>query len=114
METRPSGAPCDPRPSRSCRGASSREHSPQGPALVAAQDRDLRSRSLSALLCELDPEAAHHGQRQARKLDKLDAPTRYPDALGDELPADVFGPEDGEAALQAATERLNWAAAQLG
>jgi hypothetical protein len=36
-------------------------------------------------------------QRQARVLDKLDAPTRYPDALADDLPADVFGPEDAAA-----------------
>ena len=49
----------------------------------------------------------------ARLLDKLYAPTRYPDALGDELPADVFGPEDAAAALEAATALLNWAGGQL-
>ena len=38
---------------------------------------------------------------------------RHPDALGDELPADVFGPEDGAAALQAAEELLDWASDQL-
>jgi hypothetical protein len=27
-------------------------------------------------------------------LVKLYAPTRYPDALGDDLPSAVFGPED--------------------
>lgn len=55
-------------------------------ALLAADDRDLRSHSLSALL---------------RVLDKLDAPTRDPDALGDDLPAAVFGPEGATAALEA-------------
>jgi HEPN domain-containing protein len=82
-------------------------------ALLAAEDRDLRSHSLTALLRTLDEELAVRWQRQARVLDKLYAPTRYPDALGDELPADVFGPEDGEAALQAAGELLDWAAQQL-
>ncbi|MFM9104910.1 MAG: HEPN domain-containing protein, partial [Cyanobium sp.] len=75
-------------------------------ALLAADDRDLRSHSLTALLRELDQDHAQRWQRQARVLDKLYAPTRYPDALGDELPADVFGPEDGQAALQAAQELL--------
>lgn len=56
---------------------------------------------------------AQRWQRQARLLDKLYAPTRYPDALGDELPADVFGPEDGAAALQAAQDLLGWASDQL-
>jgi HEPN domain-containing protein len=55
-------------------------------ALLAAQDRDLRSHSLSALLPELDPKAAHHRQRQARILDKLDAPTRYPMPWGTSYP----------------------------
>jgi HEPN domain-containing protein len=82
-------------------------------ALLAAEDRDLRSHSLTALLRTLDEELAVRWQRQARVLDKLYAPTRYPDALGDELPADVFGPEDGEAALQAAGELLDWASQQL-
>jgi HEPN domain-containing protein len=82
-------------------------------ALLAAEDRDLRSHSLTALLRTLDEELAVRWQRQARVLDKLYAPTRYPDALGDELPADVFGPEDGAAALQAAGELLDWAAHQL-
>ena len=78
-------------------------------ALLAADDRDLRSHSLKALLQELDQAHAQRWQRQARVLDKLYAPTRYPDALGDELPADVFGPEDGASALQAAEELLDWA-----
>jgi len=82
-------------------------------ALLAAEDRDLRSHSLTALLRMLDEELAVRWQRQARVLDKLYAPTRYPDALGDELPADVFGPEDGAAALQAAGKLLDWAAHQL-
>jgi HEPN domain-containing protein len=82
-------------------------------ALLAAEDRDLRSHSLIALLRMLDEDLAVRWQRQARVLDKLYAPTRYPDALGDELPADVFGPEDGAAALQAAGELLDWAAHQL-
>jgi HEPN domain-containing protein len=82
-------------------------------ALLAAEDRDLRSHSLTALLRMLDEELAVRWQRQARALDKLYAPTRYPDALGDELPADVFGPEDGAAALQAAGELLDWAGQQL-
>ena len=82
-------------------------------ALLAADDRDLRSHSLKALLQELDQGHAQRWQRQARVLDKLYAPTRYPDALGDELPADVFGPEDGASALQAAEELLDWASDQL-
>ena len=82
-------------------------------ALLAADDRDLRSHSLKALLQELDQAHAQRWQRQARVLDKLYAPTRYPDALGDELPADVFGPEDGESALLAAEELLDWASDQL-
>jgi HEPN domain-containing protein len=82
-------------------------------ALLAADDRDLRSHSLKALLQELDQAHAQHWQRQARVLDKLYAPTRYPDALGDELPAEVFGPEDGASALLAAEELLEWASDQL-
>ena len=77
-------------------------------------DRDLRSHLLTGLLRELGDEPAQDWQRQARLLDKLYAPTRYPDALGDELPADVFGPEDAAAALEAATALLNWAGEQLG
>jgi hypothetical protein len=42
-------------------------------------------------------------------LDKLYAPTCYPDALGDDLPAVVFGPEDAERALDAASALLAWA-----
>jgi HEPN domain-containing protein len=82
-------------------------------ALLAADDRDLRSHSLGALLRELGEEPAQRWQRQARVLDKLYAPTRYPDALGDELPADVFGPEDAERALAAATALLAWAKEEL-
>jgi len=78
-------------------------------ALLAAEDRDLRSHSLTALLRELGEDPAQRWQRQARVLDKLYAPTRYPDALGDELPAEVFGPEDAESALEAASALLNWA-----
>jgi HEPN domain-containing protein len=83
-------------------------------AVLAADDRDLRSHSLTALLRELGEQPTERWQRQARVLDKLYAPTRYPDALGDELPADVFGPEDAEVALEAATALLNWARQELG
>ena len=83
-------------------------------ALLAAEDRDLRSHSLTALLRELGEDPAQRWQRPARLLDKLYAPTRYPDALGDELPADVFGPEDAAAALEAASELLAWAQEELG
>ena len=78
-------------------------------ALLAAEDRDLRSHSLGALLRELGEEPAQRWQRQARVLDKLYAPTRHPDALGDELPSEVFGPEDAELALEAASALLVWA-----
>jgi HEPN domain-containing protein len=54
----------------------------------------LRSHSLTNLLRELGAEPAERWQRQARVLVKLYAPTRYPDALGDDLPSAVFGPED--------------------
>lgn len=40
-------------------------------ALLAAEDRDLRSHSLIALLRELGAEPAERWQRQARVLDKL-------------------------------------------
>ncbi|MCS5698647.1 HEPN domain-containing protein [Cyanobium sp. FGCU-52] len=83
-------------------------------ALLAAEDRDLRSHSLGALLRELGEEPAQRWQRQARVLDKLYAPTRYPDALGDELPSEVFGPEDAERALEAASALLVWAQGVLG
>jgi HEPN domain-containing protein len=83
-------------------------------ALLAADDRDLRSHSLGALLRELGEEPAQRWQQQARVLDKLYAPTRYPDALGDELPSEVFGPEDAERALEAATQLLAWATEELG
>ena len=82
-------------------------------ALLAADDRDLRSHSLTNLLRELGAEPAERWQRQARVLDKLYAPTRYPDALGDDLPSAVFGPEDAAAALEAATALLNWACESL-
>lgn len=82
-------------------------------ALLAADDRDLRSHSLTALLRELGAEPAERWQRQARLLDKLYAPTRYPDALGDDLPAAVFGPEDAAAALEAAHALLSWAGQAL-
>ncbi|MDM7953252.1 MAG: HEPN domain-containing protein [Cyanobium sp. CZS 25K] len=78
-------------------------------ALLAAEDRDLRSHSLTALLRELGGQDHELWQREARLLDKLYAPTRYPDALGDEAPVDVFGPEDGAAALGAAERLLSWA-----
>ena len=42
-------------------------------------------------------------------LDTLYAPTRLTDAPGDELPVEVFGPEDAERALEAATALLAWA-----
>lgn len=83
-------------------------------ALLAADDRDLRSHSLGALLRELGEEPAQRWQQQARVLDKLYAPTRYPDALGDELPSEVFGAEDAERALEAATQLLAWATEELG
>ena len=83
-------------------------------ALLAADDRDLRSHSLGALLRELGEEPTQRWQRQARVLDKLYAPTRCPDALGDDLPADVFGPDDAERALEAATALLVWAKQALG
>ena len=63
-------------------------------------------------MLEAGGQPAQDWQRQALLLDKLYAPTRYPDALGDELPADVFGPEDA-AALEAATALLDWTAEQL-
>jgi HEPN domain-containing protein len=43
---------------------------------------------------------------KALLVDKLYAPTRYPDALGDELPSAVFGPED--AALPMPSKPVNW------
>lgn len=82
-------------------------------ALLASQDRDLRSHSLTRLLRELGPEALQRWQLQGRALDKLYAPTRDPDALGDEAPMDVFGPEDVETALKAAEPLLAWVAASL-
>jgi len=82
-------------------------------ALLADRDQDLRSHSLAALLLELGGEAPQRWAAQARALDKLYAPTRYPDALGDAAPMDVFGPEDASAAMDAARSLLDWAAAKL-
>ena len=82
-------------------------------ALLADRDQDLRSHSLAALLRALGGEAPQQWAAQARTLDKLYAPTRYPDALGDVAPMDVFGPEDAAEAMHAATAFLDWAAATL-
>jgi HEPN domain-containing protein len=82
-------------------------------ALLADRDEDLRSHSLAALLRELGGEVPQQWAAQARALDKLYAPTRYPDALGDVAPMDVFGPEDAERAMQAAKAFLDWAASVL-
>jgi HEPN domain-containing protein len=68
---------------------------------------------LAALLRELGGEAPQKWAAQARALDKLYAPTRYPDALGDAAPMDVFGPEDAERAMQAAKAFWDWAATEL-
>lgn len=83
-------------------------------ALLADEDRDLRSHSLGALLRFLGAEHHERWQREARLLDKLYAPTRYPDALGDEAPVDVFGAEDAIAALGAAERLLTWVRSTLG
>jgi HEPN domain-containing protein len=64
-------------------------------------------------LRELGGDAPQQWAAQARALDKLYAPTRYPDALGDAAPMDVFGPEDAERAMQAAKAFLDWAATEL-
>ena len=82
-------------------------------ALLADRDEDLRSHSLAALLRELGGEVPQQWAAQARALDKLYAPTRYPDALGDAAPMDVFGPEDAERAMQAASAFVDWAATEL-
>jgi HEPN domain-containing protein len=82
-------------------------------ALLAERDQDLRSHSLAALLRELGGEAPQQWASQARALDKLYAPTRYPDALGDAAPMDVFGPEDAELAMNAARAFVDWAVASL-
>jgi HEPN domain-containing protein len=66
-------------------------------------------KALKALLRELGGQNHELWQREARLLDKLYAPTLYPDALGDEAPVDVFGPEDGAAALGAAERLMSWA-----
>ena len=96
MATPLSGALCAWRRFPCYQAATSREPGERSP------DRDLRSHSLTGLLRELGDGPAQDWQRQARLLDTLYAPTRCPDALDDELPADVFGPEDA-AALEAAT-----------
>ena len=82
-------------------------------ALLADRDQDLRSHSLSALLRELSGDAQTQWGAQARTLDKLYAPTRYPDALGDMAPMDVFGPEDAQEAMEAARALVDWAATIL-
>ena len=81
--------------------------------MLADRDQDLRSHSLAALLQELGGEASPRWAVQARALDKLYAPTRDPDALGDAAPMDVFGPEDATAAMDATRSLLDWAAAKL-
>ena len=82
-------------------------------ALLADRDEDLRSHSLAALLRELSGDAQTQWGAQARTLDKLYAPTRYPDALGDMAPMDVFGPEDAQEAMEAARALVDWAATIL-
>lgn len=47
-------------------------------------------------------------------MSRESAPTRYPDALGDMAPMDVFGAEDAGAAMQAASQILEWVEAELG
>jgi len=47
-------------------------------------------------------------------MSRESSPTRYPDALGDMTPMDVFGHEDADAALQAASQVLAWVEAELG
>lgn len=83
-------------------------------ALLADRDQDLRSHSLAALLRELGGDAPQRWSQQARLLDKLYAPTRYPDALGEMAPMDVFGAEDAAAAMQAASQLLDWVETELG
>jgi hypothetical protein len=70
-------------------------------ALLAARDQDLSSPSLSALFRELGPGELATWGPQAR-------------ALGDAAPMDVFGAEDGVAALAAAQALMDWSAEQLG
>jgi HEPN domain-containing protein len=82
-------------------------------ALLADRDQDLRSHSLAALLRELGGAAPQRWAPQARALDKLYAPTRYPDALGDVAPMDVFGPEDAAAAMESARQLVTWASTEL-
>ena len=82
-------------------------------ALLAADDRDLRTHSLTGLLRELGEEIEERWRVTARQLDKLYAPTRYPDALGGEAPMDVFGPEDAEAAIGAVEPLLSWVKGEL-
>ena len=62
---------------------------------------------------ELSGDAQTQWGAQARTLDKLDAPTRYPDALGDVAPMDVFGPEDAQEAMKAAKALVDWVATVL-
>ena len=62
---------------------------------------------------ELGGEASAQWAAHARALDKLYAPTRYRDALGDAAPMDVFGPEDAEQAMRAAKALVDWAGTQL-
>jgi len=82
-------------------------------ALLADGDQDLRTHSLSALLRELGADELENWGTEARALDKLYAPTRYPDALGDAAPMDVFGPEDAAAAIATATRLLQWSGSRL-
>lgn len=83
-------------------------------ALLADRDQDLRSHSLTALLRELGGDAPQRWSAQARLLDKLYAPTRYPDALGEMAPMDVFGADDAAAAMGAAAALLDWVETALG
>lgn len=81
---------------------------------MAAEDRDLRSHSLTALLLRnwirIMPNAG--SVRPGYWTSSMPRPAT-PLPLCDGLPADVFGPEDGAAALQAARELLDWASDQL-
>jgi hypothetical protein len=72
---------------------------------AGGQRSGLRSHSLTALLRELGLMELATWGTESRALDKLDVPTRCIDALGDAAPMDVFGPEDAQAALSAASDR---------
>ena len=73
---------------------------------------------ISARLVEEFPDEAVRAELmfflpQAKRLDKLYIPTRYPNGLPDSIPAEVFTPEETQEAINMAKRLLDLAAEKM-